>query len=206
MGGDAWRQPPGTRAAARASSIQTGETGRIPLLAGRGTVDADRYGTPPTAFATSGGHVRSRPGQAELPLDVRRGGARTHDGVLVEAVLDALPSPTLLIDADGKVLLANSAWVNAAEVLDDDRFRIGIGGDYFGLALQVRGDAGTRAMIEKVRELSRGERDLVSTDYALPHPAGTRWYHLQASRVDEAGHIVVTQTDVTSRVEAEQTS
>ncbi|MGZ6843445.1 MAG: putative bifunctional diguanylate cyclase/phosphodiesterase [Blastococcus sp.] len=151
--------------------------------------------------------MRPRPRRAELPLDVRRrDGARSRDGVLVEAVLDALPSPTLLIDADGKVLLANSAWTNAAEVLDDDRFRIGVGGDYFGLALQVDGDAGTHALIERVRELSRGERDLVSVDHAVPHSSGTRWYHVQASRVDQAGHIVVTHTDVTSRVAAEQTS
>jgi diguanylate cyclase (GGDEF)-like protein len=43
-------------------------------------------------------------------------------------------------------------------------------------------------------------------DYSLAHPAGTHWYHLQASRLDQAGQVVVTHTDITSRVLAEQTS
>ena len=40
----------------------------------------------------------------------------------------------------------------------------------------------------------------VSADYALPSAAGVRWYHVQASRVDQVGHVVVTHTDVTARV------
>jgi diguanylate cyclase (GGDEF)-like protein len=138
---------------------------------------------------------------------VRRGSAGDGgDTVLVEAVLDALPSPTLLIDAEGRVLLANAGWVMAADVLDDDRFRVGVGDDYFALVQRIRGDAAAQELVRSLRELSRGERAAVSADYAIPHPAGTRWYHLQASRVDQAGQVVVTHTDVTSRVQAEQTS
>ena len=52
--------------------------------------------------------VRTR--GSELPADVRRGaggepGRSSGDAVLVEAVLDALPLPTLLLDADGRVLI-----------------------------------------------------------------------------------------------------
>jgi diguanylate cyclase (GGDEF)-like protein len=43
-------------------------------------------------------------------------------------------------------------------------------------------------------------------DYSLEHPAGTHWYHLQASRLDQAGQVVVTHTDVTDRVQAERAS
>jgi diguanylate cyclase (GGDEF)-like protein len=125
---------------------------------------------------------------------------------LMEAMLDALPSPTLLIDADGTVLLANSAWVAAAELLDDDRVRVRTGGNYFQLALRLADDDTNRAMINSLRELSRGERRTVSLDYALPHRAGVLWFHLQATRVGEDGHVVVTHTDVTSRVVAEKAS
>jgi diguanylate cyclase (GGDEF)-like protein len=121
----------------------------------------------------------------------------------VEAVLDALPSPTVLLAPDGTVLLTNSVWREAAYFLDDERFQVDVGGDYFAMARLVRDDAATDAMIEAVRALSRGKAQQVSADYALPNPAGTRWYHLQASRVDQAGHVVVTHTDVTARVEAE---
>ena len=53
---------------------------------------------------------------------------------------------------------------------------------------------------------ARGERPSVQADYALELPNGTHWIHLQASRVDQAGQVVVTHTDVTSRVAAERAS
>ncbi|MGY2127438.1 putative bifunctional diguanylate cyclase/phosphodiesterase [Blastococcus sp. SYSU DS0617] len=150
--------------------------------------------------------MRPRPSRA-LPADVRRrAGDQPGAALLVEAVLDALPSPTLLLDSSGTVLLANSAWRMAAEVLDDDRFRVAVGGDYFALALQVRDDEPTRELVAGVREVSMGLRDSATADYPVPLPSGTRWFHLQASRVDQAGSIVVTHTDVTSRVRAQRAS
>jgi diguanylate cyclase (GGDEF)-like protein len=149
--------------------------------------------------------VRTRRANRALPADVRLGdGTQVRDDILVEAVLDALPSPTVLLAPDGTVLLTNSVWREAAQFLGDERFRIGVGDDYFALARSVRDDAATDAMIEAVQALSRGEMDQVSADYALPHPDGTRWFHLQVSRVDQAGHVVVTHTDITARVAAEQ--
>jgi diguanylate cyclase (GGDEF)-like protein len=151
--------------------------------------------------------VRSRPDRDDLPFDVRaREGAAVGPAVLVEAVLDALPSPTLLVAPDGTILLANAAWQTAAEFVDDSRLRVGVGDDYFAMALAVRDDAGTRALLEAVREVSCGERETALADYPVDHPTGTRWYHLQAARVDQAGNIVVTHTDITSRVKAEKAS
>jgi diguanylate cyclase (GGDEF)-like protein len=150
--------------------------------------------------------VAERGGRPELPLDVRSGGSAGSHAVLVEAVLDALPSPTLLLDADGTILLANSAWAVATELLEDPRLQVGVGGDYHAMALSLRDDLRTRLLIEQLKELGRGERETVTFDYALPHRNAARWYHLQASRVDQAGQVVVTHTDITSRVQAEQTS
>ncbi|MFW3172467.1 putative bifunctional diguanylate cyclase/phosphodiesterase [Geodermatophilus sp. CPCC 206100] len=145
------------------------------------------------------------PGQGDLPLDVRRAGT-DGSAVAVEAVLDALPSPTLLIDAQGTVLLANTAWEAAVHVLDDDRIRVGIDGDYFAMARRLSGGTGTLSLVDRLRALSRGDCASVQADYALEHRGGTRWFHLQASRVDQAGQVVVTHTDVTSRVRAERAS
>ncbi|SDY27852.1 diguanylate cyclase (GGDEF) domain-containing protein [Modestobacter sp. DSM 44400] len=148
-----------------------------------------------------------RPGATALPLDVRRrDGAERSSALVLEAVLDALPSPTLLLDADGRVLLANSAWAVVAEFLDDERIAVSLGDDYFAMARGLSGDARTEALLEELRELSRGMRTTVSFDYSLANPRGPRWFHLQASRVDQAGQIVVTHTDVTSRVRAEEAS
>ncbi|WP_240619592.1 sensor domain-containing diguanylate cyclase [Blastococcus sp. TF02-8] len=152
--------------------------------------------------------MRDRTGRRRLPLDARHpGSGEAVDGALVAAVIDALPSPTLLVDPDGRVLLTNLAWRTAVEAIDDPRFAVGIGGDYFGLALRVmRDEQATRDLIEDLRRLSRGERETVSADYGLPTHEGTHWFHLMASRVDQAGHIVVTHTDVTTRVQAERAS
>ncbi|RBY94447.1 GGDEF-domain containing protein [Blastococcus sp. TBT05-19] len=162
----------------------------------------------PVREQSGGRTVGDQPTRSELPEDARRPGVgRSGDGALVAAVLDALPSPTLLVDADGRVRLTNLAWRAAADSFGDPRFEVGLGGDYFGLALDVmRDEQATRGLIEDLRRLSRGELDSVSADYALPTGGGTRWYHLMASRVDQAGHIVVTHSDVTSRVQAERTS
>ena len=142
---------------------------------------------------------------SQAPLEVPATD-RGRDAALVGAMLDALPSPTLLIDADGTVLVANAAWVTAAELLDDERVRVDVGGNYFEMALRLADDATNHAMITAVQELARGERGTVSMDYALPHEAGVLWFHLQACRVGTVGHVVVTHTDVTSRVVAERTS
>jgi diguanylate cyclase (GGDEF)-like protein len=153
-------------------------------------------------------HVPHGAERLELPLDARRrgDGDGADDAAVVAAVLDALPSPTLLIDAEGTVMLGNSAWEAAAAVLNDERVSVGIGGNYFEMALRLKDDATNRGMIAALQELSRGERRNVSMDYALPHSAGVLWFHLQATRVGSRGHVVVTHTDVTSRVLAEQTS
>ncbi|MCZ2810197.1 EAL domain-containing protein [Modestobacter sp. VKM Ac-2979] len=149
---------------------------------------------------------RARSG-AQLPMDVRhRDGGEQAQAGLVAGVLDALPSPTVLIDADGTMLLVNSAWQAAGDLLDDDRLRVGVGGNYFAVVLSLSDDAANRARIDQLRELSAGRRTTVSADYALATVTGVRWYHLQASRADRSGRVVVTHTDVTSRVEAERAS
>jgi diguanylate cyclase (GGDEF)-like protein len=141
------------------------------------------------------------------PLDAHSDDRAEDTAVVeVEAVLDALPSPTVLLDPDGKVLLTNSAWEAAVETVDDDRIDGGAGVEYFAMARRACGKVVGRRIVDSLRALSRGERASVAMDYALTHPAGTRWYHLQASGVGQAGRVVVTHTDVTARVEAERTS
>ena len=149
----------------------------------------------------------------ELPRDVRRrddvpagGPTGGTNGELVTGVLDALPSPTVLLDTDGTILLANPAWDAAADVLDDDRLRVGVGGDYFGIMLSLSDGAENRQRIADLQALARGDRRVVAADYSLTAPDGLRWFHLQASRVDQAGRLVVTHTDVTDRVTAERAS
>ncbi len=151
--------------------------------------------------------MREGTGRAELSVDVRaRTGSHDRDAALVEAVLDALPSPTVLLDPDGLLLLGNTAWSRRASTYDDARIQHGVGSSYYDNILSLWDDETSRGLVQSLRELSRGEREEVSLDYSTTHPSGsgTRWYHVHASRVDQAGHVVVTHTDISSRVQAEQ--
>jgi diguanylate cyclase (GGDEF)-like protein len=146
----------------------------------------------------------------ELPADVRHGDAdaapSSRDVVLVEAVLDALPLPTLLLDAGGRVLLANSAWAKAVARIGDERIGLDVDDDYFAMARRVSDRRVGEDLVTSLQELSRGERAAVAVDVSLSSTGAARWFHLQASRVDRAGQVVVTHTDITDRVRAERTS
>jgi len=150
--------------------------------------------------------VGSRPGGSDPSLALPRpDSAEAGDAVLVASVLDALPSPTVLIDDDGTMLLTNSAWEAMAEAVGEDLL-VRVGGNYFSMALDMKDDAINRALIAELCQLSRGERRRVSTDYAMAYSGGVIWFHLEASRVGESGRIVIAHTDVTSRVQAERAS
>jgi len=127
------------------------------------------------------------------------------DAVLAQAVLDALPSPTVLLDPDGIIVLHNRMWGTAGEERGN---YIAPGADYYAAATAVNGDAEGRALVMSLRALARGECDSVATDREVPNPRDgqQRWYHVQASRVGGQGHVVVTHTDVSARVLAERTS
>jgi diguanylate cyclase (GGDEF)-like protein len=152
-------------------------------------------------------HVPRATDRPQLPHDLAtvQVAERPHAD-LVAGVLDALPSPTVLIDADGTMLLVNSAWRAAGDLLADGRLRVGVGDNYFRTILSLSDDDTNRARIDELRELAAGRRSLVAVDYALHTVVGTRWFHLQASRADQSGRVVVTHTDITSRVAAEQAS
>lgn len=123
------------------------------------------------------------------------------------AVLDALPLPALLVDAAAVVRYANTAWRAAVAALFDPRL-VCVPGEthYFDLVARLGDDAEIRAFAGRMRDLLRGETDVVRHDYALACPGGTRWYQLVAAPVGNTGSVVVAHTDVTARVRADRAS
>ena len=146
-------------------------------------------------------------GTPELRLDQGRrdGGTEIARTAALEDVLDALPSPTVLLAADGTVLLANSAWTTRNDAVDPGMPGLGVGQNYFATALSLP-DPTAIAVVESLRALSRGEWARIAVDCAVPGRDGVRWLHLQASRIDATGSLVVTHTDITARVQAERAS
>ena len=146
-------------------------------------------------------------GPVGLPVDVRRrAGSPGRDAALVEAVLDAVPFPTVLLDPGGLMLLGNRAWNEQTAAHHGNRFQVGVGRSYYEESLRIRDDAACQQLMGLLRELAAGGRAEVSVDYAdsSTSPSNERWFHIHASRMDEAGHVVVTHVEITARVAAEQ--
>lgn len=122
------------------------------------------------------------------------------------SVLEALPSATVLLDQDRRILTANRAWT---DVRAEPARSIGVpGSDYLdairpGLA---PADAETIAAgIRRVLEAPPGTAPATfEHEYSRSTPTTTGWFRMQAARVERSPRIVVTHTDITERVRGEQ--
>ena len=116
------------------------------------------------------------------------------------AVLDAFPSPTALLDSEGTVLLVNAAWTG--QLAQGAVLPLAVGDDYAEAVLAARDDDDVRMLLAGLGDLTEHGGPAVSVDVALgPAPVG-RWVHVQASRLDDSGQLVLTHTDITASVEA----
>ncbi|WP_346620895.1 EAL domain-containing protein [Blastococcus montanus] len=143
-------------------------------------------------------------------IDLRHRSDEHRDAALrgFTAVLEALPSPTVLVGPDGRIVSMNAAWARAAESLPDVAWPGRAGEDYLmvmarGLAPQAHATlaTGLRALLAGTEPSGDGTLRL---EYSCPTRQGTGWFHLQASRVDGEGRVVITHTDVTDQVRARE--
>ncbi|WP_241038033.1 putative bifunctional diguanylate cyclase/phosphodiesterase [Blastococcus litoris] len=125
------------------------------------------------------------------------------------AVLEALPSATVLVGDDGRILVVNRAWEADGELLRSGGVEPGGVGDVY-LECMSRGLLPTHhaAIAAGVIRLQAEEPDGVpgSFEYEYSTQLGSfaTWFHLQAARVPFSRRVVVTHTDVTERVRGEQ--
>jgi diguanylate cyclase (GGDEF)-like protein len=134
---------------------------------------------------------------------------RAAESSLIRAVLNALPARTAILDGDGTILTTNAAW--AAGTASGGRpFASRGGANYVDAcrAAAARGDADARLAVEGLEAVLARRQPSFSLDYAST-PADDRsrppaWWHMQAFPVDDGPRVVVTHTDITDRVTAEQ--
>jgi diguanylate cyclase (GGDEF)-like protein/PAS domain S-box-containing protein len=128
---------------------------------------------------------------------------------LLTAVLETLPSATVLVDGDGRILTTNRAWVRNGELLRSTGITPGGVGDEY-LACMSRGlrpddhaaiAAGIRRLAEEPEDSPAGSFDY---EYSAQLGSFASWFRLQAVRVEASSRIVVTHIDVTERVRGEQ--
>jgi diguanylate cyclase (GGDEF)-like protein len=165
--------------------------------------------------------VRAFPDQAGLAIffrdvDDHLRSDRERDAEVRELtdVLEALPSATVLVDGEGRILTANRAWAANGEVLRRGGHSPGGVGDDYLEAMKLGLEPADHAVIEAaMRRLvqeppgagrSPGETPTFDHDYPCRMGAHTAWFRLQAARVVGAERVVVTHTDITARVRSEQ--
>jgi diguanylate cyclase (GGDEF)-like protein/PAS domain S-box-containing protein len=125
------------------------------------------------------------------------------------AVLAALPSSTVLVDEDGRILVTNRTWVADGELLRSSGIRPGGVGDQYlecmGRGLRPTEHAAISALLHRLQAESPDDPP-GSLDYEYSTQLGsfTAWFHLQAARVPGSRRVVVIHTDITERVRSQQ--
>jgi PAS domain-containing protein len=160
--------------------------------------------------------VRAYPDSRGLTVIVRdvddrvRADRRRDDEVRqLTAVMEALPSATVLVDDDGRILTVNRAWVSDGELLRSSGIRPGgVGDDYLqSMSRGVRPDDHAEIVAGMARlqaEPVDGPAGAFDHEYTAPLGSLATWFRLQAKRIEGSRRVVVIHTDVTDQVRDEQ--
>jgi diguanylate cyclase (GGDEF)-like protein/PAS domain S-box-containing protein len=127
--------------------------------------------------------------------------ARTE---LLRAALEVSPAATVLLDADGTILATNRQWFAFGERKGEAPELRAPGTSYHDAALRHVTPFDARTIHRGLEALAAGTEETFAHDCAVPIEGSLAWFHVQASRVDDTGRMVVTHTDITHRVQAEE--
>jgi PAS domain S-box-containing protein len=134
---------------------------------------------------------------------------RAAESSLIRAVLNALPARIAILDSDGRILTTNAPW-EAGEGPEGKLLASRPGDNYVEVcrAVAATGNRDAQAALEGLEAVFERRAPSFSVDYAATAPgkrsADETWWHLQAFRIDERPRVVVSHTDITDRVTAEQ--
>ncbi|KQX62829.1 hypothetical protein ASD06_12465 [Angustibacter sp. Root456] len=125
---------------------------------------------------------------------------------LTRAILDSLPAHTAVLDSGGTITSTNMPWdaFGAAAGLDAASWSTGV--NYLQVC-QRAADAGDRdaaAVIMGLKEVAGGARASFSYDYECSTPDAERWFAVHAVPLLDHEGVIVSHTDITSRVLSER--
>src|SRR4051794_8721646 len=134
---------------------------------------------------------------------------RAAESSLIRAVLNALPARIAILDGNGRILTTDAPW-EAGEGSEGKLLASQRGDNYLEVcrALAEAGNRDARAALEGLEAVFERRALSFSLDYTVTSPGGRSeaetWWHLQAFQIDERSRVVVSHTDITDRVTAEQ--
>ena len=140
---------------------------------------------------------------------VRADRRRDDEARQLTAVMEALPSATVLVDDDGRILTANRAWVSDGELMRSAGQRPGgVGDDYLealsrGLRPSDHADIAVGLARLQAEPLD-GPAGTFDHEYSARLGSSATWFRLQARRIEGSRRIVVIHTDVTDQIRDEQ--
>ena len=124
-----------------------------------------------------------------------------------EALLDALPAATAVLDRDGVIRAVNRTWRMFAVDNGGSERTTGVGVDYLGVCDRAAADGSVDAgaAAAAVRSVLEGETVERELEYPCPSPAVSRWFLMRAtSLAGERPGAMVSHVNTTRRRAAEQ--
>jgi diguanylate cyclase (GGDEF)-like protein len=126
--------------------------------------------------------------------------AAGESGTGAGGIFDALPSPTVVVDADGRIVAVNEAWRAASDAHGADAERTGLGADYLAVCEQAAasGDLVAERARRGIGSVLAGDVRRFQLDVPCPTGRTVRWYHMDVAPLP-AGGAVIQHVEITRR-------
>ncbi len=124
-----------------------------------------------------------------------------------DAVLDALPDATAVIDGNGTIVAVNRAWRMVAVDNGGQPESTGVGVNYLAICARsaAAGCSDAALVADGIRTVLEGQTHHVELEYPCPSPAVSRWFLLRIVPLAAPAHgAVISHVNITRRKQAER--
>ncbi len=111
-------------------------------------------------------------------------------------MLALLVPPAVVLDASGRIMATNDAWMGATPTRARTGVDVGAGADYLGAARRAagRGDLDAAAVVDRLEELLDGRLGHAEIDYPCPSPTAHQWFRLTMFRLNDPCRVLLVHT------------
>ncbi|MGB0466488.1 MAG: diguanylate cyclase [Pontibacterium sp.] len=127
--------------------------------------------------------------------------------LLLQSILDSLPTHICVIDCEGTIIYANRSWYSFAENNGGAESLVGVGVNYLAVtdASAQRGDAVSAEISIGIKQVLEGRAKEFYFEYPCDSPSEKRWFMFRVRPLnsDVLEYFVVDHHDITERKLAE---